>query len=138
MVLGFQEDMIVLMKCLVKNYTLFLLSNTNEIHVPVYTGQFKKSSGGITFDDVFSKIYYSHDLKLSKPDPAIYRFVLEDSEIDPETSLFIDDLEQNVVASIEVLQFDSSVVIHEILAVVFVFSMFMFLISIFFVSISGI
>jgi putative hydrolase of the HAD superfamily len=101
MVVGFQDDIIQLMKYLVIKYRLYLLSNTNEIHVPVYTNQFKKSSGGVTFEDIFTKIYYSHVLRLSKPDPQIYTHVLKDSGIDPEESIFIDDLFQNVVASNE-------------------------------------
>jgi putative hydrolase of the HAD superfamily len=96
MVVGFQEEIVELLKYLAKDYKLFLLSNTNEIHVPVYTRQFKKSSGGITFEGIFSKIYYSHIMQLSKPNPAIYSFVLKDSGIDPEESIFIDDLLQNV------------------------------------------
>lgn len=99
MVIGFKKEIIDLLKCLVKDYSLMLLSNTNEIHVPIYTHQFKESSGGLTFEKVFSKIYYSHVLKLSKPNPAIYSYVLEDSGIDPEESIFIDDLLPNIDAA---------------------------------------
>ena len=96
MVVGFKNEIIDLLKCLKLNYTLFLLSNTNEIHVPVYTEMFRETSDGITFEDLFSKIYYSHKVKLSKPNPAIYTYVLEDSGVEPEETIFIDDLLQNV------------------------------------------
>ena len=101
MVVGFKEEIIDVLKCLAKDYNLMLLSNTNEIHVPIYTHQFEESSGGLTFEKIFSKIYYSHILKLSKPNPAIYSYVLEDSGIDPEESIFIDDLLHNVDAANE-------------------------------------
>jgi len=101
MVVGFPSQKVELLKCLVKRYTIFLLSNTNEIHVPVYTKQFRDGSGGITFEEIFSKIYYSHEIKLSKPDPAIYHYMINNSGIIPEESLFIDDLRHNVNAAIE-------------------------------------
>jgi putative hydrolase of the HAD superfamily len=96
MVVGFQNEIIDLLISLKQKHYLFLLSNTNEIHVPVYTQMFRETSKGISFDDIFSKIYYSHVVKLSKPNPAIYTYVLEDSGVDPKESVFIDDLLQNV------------------------------------------
>jgi FMN phosphatase YigB (HAD superfamily) len=101
MVVGFPENKVELLKCLVNKYDLYLLSNTNEIHVPVYTRQFRETSGGISFEDIFTRIYYSHDVKLSKPNLAIFTYMLNDSGIVPEESLFIDDLQRNVEAAIE-------------------------------------
>ena len=101
MVIGFPSEKIELLKCLVKRYTIFLLSNTNNIHVPVFAKQFRDVAGGTTFEDIFSKIYYSHEIKLSKPDPAIYHYMINNSGIIPEESLFIDDLRHNVNAAIE-------------------------------------
>jgi len=69
--------------------------------VPIYTRQFREISGGVSFEDVFTKIYYSHVVKLSKPNPAIFHYMLNDSGILPEESLFIDDLQRNVNAAIE-------------------------------------
>lgn len=101
MVVGFSDEKIELLKRLTGRYKIFLLSNTNEVHVPVYTRQFREASGGVSFEDIFSKIYYSHVVRLSKPNPAIYYYMLNDSGIIPEESLFIDDLLQNVNAAIE-------------------------------------
>jgi FMN phosphatase YigB (HAD superfamily) len=101
MVVGFQKDKVKLLKCLVNQFDLYLLSNTNEIHVPVYTRQFRETSGGVSFEDVFTRIYYSHVVKLSKPNPAIFTYMLNDSGILPEESLFIDDLQRNVDAAIQ-------------------------------------
>ena len=101
MVVGFPENKVELLKCLVNKYDLYLLSNTNEVHVPVYTRQFIETSGGVPFEDIFTRIYYSHDVKLSKPNPAIFQYMVNDSGIVPEESLFIDDLQRNVEAAIE-------------------------------------
>ncbi len=101
MVIGFPKNKVELLKCLVNRYDLYLLSNTNEIHVPIYTRQFWETSGGVSFEDMFTRIYYSHVVKLSKPNPAIFHYMLNDSGILPEESLFIDDLQRNVDAAIE-------------------------------------
>jgi len=101
MVVGFQKNKVELLKCLANRYNLYLLSNTNEIHVPVYTRQFMEKSGGVSFEDIFTRIYYSYILKLSKPNPAIFQYMVNDSGILPEESLFIDDLQRNVGAAIE-------------------------------------
>lgn len=101
MVVGFPKNKVELLKCLVNRYDLYLLSNTNEIHVPIYTRQFRETSGGVSFEDMFTRIYYSHVVKLSKPNPAIFHYMLNDSGILPEESLFIDDLQRNVDAAIE-------------------------------------
>ncbi len=100
MVVGFPEYKVELLKCLAKRYNLYLLSNTNEIHEPVYTRQFRETSGGTSFEDIFTTIYYSHVVKLSKPNPAIFAYMLNDSGIIGEESIFIDDLKQNVEAAI--------------------------------------
>ena len=101
MVVGFPKNKVELLKCLVNRYDLYLLSNTNEIHVPVYTRQFRETSGGVSFEDMFTRIYYSHVVKLSKPNPAIFHYMFNDSGILPEESLFNDDLKRNVDAAIE-------------------------------------
>lgn len=100
MVVGFPGYKVELLKCLANQYDLYLLSNTNEIHEPVYTRQFRETSGGISFEDIFAGIYYSHVVKLSKPNPAIFTFMMNDSGIVPGESLFIDDLQRNVDAAI--------------------------------------
>lgn len=42
---------------------------------------------------------WSYQLRLIKPDPAIYRHVIEKLEVDPAEALFLDDLEENVLAA---------------------------------------
>jgi hypothetical protein len=50
----------------------------------------------------FDGVYYSHLIRLRKPDREIYEYVLADAEILPQETLFIDDLEENVKAAREV------------------------------------
>jgi putative hydrolase of the HAD superfamily len=80
-------------------YRTFLLSNTNKIHYDHYQGRFCKTFGYSSLDDLFEKAYYSFQLNLYKPDPAIFNYVINDSNLDPSETLFIDDYLTNVEAA---------------------------------------
>jgi len=80
-------------------YRIFLLSNTNKIHFDHYQEQFCKTYGYASLDDLFEKAYYSFHLKLYKPDPAIFEYVIKDSGLVPSETLFIDDYLTNVEAA---------------------------------------
>jgi len=74
---------------------LFLLSNTNPIHIPYVKRR---------YDSVFSLFHgavYSHEAGCMKPDPEIYRIAIETYDLDPRTTLYIDDLEANCEAGRE-------------------------------------
>ncbi len=79
-----------------KNHRLFLLSNTNYIHEKAYRKMIVEKYGSFIFDDIFEKMYLSHHLHLRKPDPAIFKFVLEDSGLNIEETCFVDDSPQHV------------------------------------------
>ncbi len=79
-----------------KLYRTFLLSNTNIIHYEFYNACFREQYGYDSLSGLFEKAYFSHVLNMRKPDPDIYRFVLEDAKLDPAETLFIDDKEENV------------------------------------------
>jgi glucose-1-phosphatase len=80
-------------------YRTFLLSNTNKIHYDFYQEQFRKIYGSPSLDSLFEKAYYSFHLKLYKPDPAIFEFVMNDSALVPEETLFVDDFKTNTEAA---------------------------------------
>ena len=96
MILGFRPESIRLLHRLKKKYRLFLLSNTNAIHEVYYNSQLKKEHGIGNLDRIFEKVYYSHELKMRKPDPEIFRHVLEDMGQSPGKCLFIDDTLVNI------------------------------------------
>ncbi|WP_294963013.1 HAD family phosphatase [uncultured Flavobacterium sp.] len=77
-----------------KKYRLFLLSNTDSIHI----NTFEKKSGVSfykDFYDCFEKVYFSFDIGMRKPDPKIYQFVLEQNNLTAENTLFVDDKTEN-------------------------------------------
>lgn len=77
-------------------YNLFLLSNTNEIHINWLTANISFFE---EFRTLFKKFYLSHEIYLRKPDHSIYEFVIENAHINPKESLFIDDLLINTKAA---------------------------------------
>lgn len=81
-------------------YDCYLLSNTNETHLQWFETYLASIGKLITWkQDIFKKTYYSHQVKLRKPDPAIFHFVLQDAGIAANETLFIDDLDDNVAGS---------------------------------------
>jgi putative hydrolase of the HAD superfamily len=74
-----------------RGYRMFLLSNTNEIHLPFVESLLQTVSGARTFDPWFDRCYYSHRLGLRKPEVQIYQAVLQDNNLDASETLMIDD-----------------------------------------------
>jgi len=80
-------------------HKVFLLSNTNLIHYQCFLKDFQNKFGYRDFNDLFHRVWLSFRLKLHKPDPAIFQFVLADAGILPNETIFIDDSEENVRAA---------------------------------------
>ena len=101
MIIDFPKSRFELLKQLKHNYNIYLLSNTNEIHYNYFNKYVSKNLGANKLDDFFSKCFYSHEMKLRKPDPAIYIQMLETGGMQPSESLYIDDLPENIQAAKE-------------------------------------
>ena len=99
MLRGFKNDKIKLLSDLSEKYSLYLLSNTNEIHLPFYSEQFRETSGGTDLQKYFIKSYFSHIIRLRKPEPESFRYVFNNAGIEPAETLFIDDFEENCVSA---------------------------------------
>ena len=102
MLRGFKKDTIRLLSDLSGKYPLYLLSNTNEIHLPFYSEQFRETSGGTTLKKYFIETYYSHIIGTRKPEPESFRYVLKDADLEPTETLFIDDFEENCTTAREI------------------------------------
>lgn len=79
-----------------KKYTLFLLSNNNPILMDSWAFTNDFSSAGRPVTDYFDKLYLSYRMKCTKPDTLIFRKMIQDSNIRPVESLFIDDGAHNI------------------------------------------
>ncbi len=102
MLLGVPAERITLLARLREQYRTFVLSNTNAIHVRAFNKIIEGVSGYPAIDHFFEKVYYSHLLKLRKPEVEIYRSVLADSGLRPEETLFLDDRPENIQAAQQV------------------------------------
>jgi glucose-1-phosphatase len=83
------DDVIALLPKLKKNYPVFLLSNTNEIHQ-------KYGWEKYDFIRLFDEVILSNEVGSAKPDAAIYREAEKRSGKPAAEHLFIDDLIENV------------------------------------------
>ena len=84
-----------------KEYKVYLLSNTNHSHIQWVRQDLRQRSGITDFETrYFDHAYYSHDMKMRKPNLDIYQEVLSDAGIQGQESIFIDDTQENVDAAI--------------------------------------
>ena len=96
MLLDFPPARVELLADLRKRYRIFLMSNTNAIHYEAFQEIFRKATGMKSLDDCFEKAYYSHLMGLRKPDKDPFARILEEQGLNPEETLFIDDLAINL------------------------------------------
>lgn len=70
---------------------LYLLSNTNGIHVPFLFERYPVFN-------LFDGAIYSHEVRCMKPHSSIYEKTIEILGIDPEATIYIDDMPENFEA----------------------------------------
>ncbi|HAD97574.1 MAG TPA: haloacid dehalogenase [Cryomorphaceae bacterium] len=77
-----------------RDYRLFLLSNTNDLHI----SEIKSVAGPYDygmFVQQFEKVYYSYEIGKRKPSPDIFKMVLEDNDLEAEETFYVDDGKKN-------------------------------------------
>ena len=95
MLLDLPEERIKLLKSLNQNYAIFLLSNTNALHIC----EFKKKLGDneyTEFYNLFDKVYYSHKIGFRKPQAEAFTIILNQNKLAAHEVLFIDDSPQHI------------------------------------------
>ncbi|MEO6232277.1 MAG: HAD family phosphatase [Ferruginibacter sp.] len=96
MLIDFREGSLEFLKKLSDKYNLYLLSNTNSIHLTAFNKILADQTGQNSLDAYFIKSYYSHLIKLRKPYPSTYQWVLRDAGLKADETLFIDDSINNI------------------------------------------
>ncbi len=82
-----------------RGYNVYLLSNTNSIHLTAFTDIAKQEHGITDFDALFDKAYYSHLIGARKPNVEAFEYVLKDAQLKASETLFIDDNAPNLVGA---------------------------------------
>ncbi len=75
-----------------KGYRIFILSNYSEF-------LFRKHTDGLPFRDSLDGGIVSYQVNLIKPEPEIYKHLLEKYSLDPDDCIFYDDRDDNVEAA---------------------------------------
>ena len=95
MLLDLPQSRLNYIKTLKNNYQIFLLSNTNAIHIKAF-----KNKIGVekwkAFSSVFDKMYLSHEIGLRKPNKEAFQIILEENKLKPNEVFFIDDSSQHI------------------------------------------
>lgn len=89
-------ERIQLLEQLADRYRLYLLSNTNPIHMATIHKLVRDNFGVSDMGYWFEQDYYSYEMGLRKPDPTIYQVILDDHLLDPSATLFVDDTLANI------------------------------------------
>lgn len=93
-----QRNLDLLKELRTKGYRLILLSNTNPFMMDwALSSEF--DGKGSSLNDYFDALYLSYRLGIMKPAPDFFRQVLDNENILPEETLFVDDGPRNVEAA---------------------------------------
>ena len=99
MLLDIPRERIKFMTRLKSKYKLYLLSNTNSIHWESYDRYFQDHYDYPSINTFFTYCWYSHLMGVRKPDPEIFRMVMQEGQFKAGEVAFIDDLKDNVDAA---------------------------------------
>jgi FMN phosphatase YigB (HAD superfamily) len=82
------------LQMLSQKYRLFLLSNTDSIHIETF-----ENKTGISFYSdfyqCFEKVYFSFEIGMRKPNADVFQYMINKHEISPKRTLFVDDKKEN-------------------------------------------
>lgn len=99
LLLDFRLESLAILPQLKSRYQLYLLSNTNEIHLQEFQHRYSLLQQKQRFDDLFDAAYYSHRIGHRKPNASAFDYVLEAHKLNPAETLFIDDSSTNIEAA---------------------------------------
>ncbi|NMC13411.1 MAG: HAD family phosphatase [Chloroflexi bacterium] len=86
------QPLINFLKTQKKEFKIGLISNYHDLLRPMLENKLKIA-------DIFDDIVISAEVKLIKPDEAIYKLALQRLQVKPQEAIFVDDLLENVQAA---------------------------------------
>lgn len=96
LLLDFPAERIQWLEKIKNQYNIYLFSNTNQIHYDQFMEDFAIAYPGKDFNNFFIKAYYSQSLGLRKPYVASFQRIIQEQNLLPAETLFIDDTIKNI------------------------------------------
>lgn len=96
LILDLKPSRVAAIQSLSQRFNLYLLSNNNAIH---YLRCIEKINALLPFEvfsSYFKQNYYSHILRLRKPEKAAFEFVLRENKLNLSETIFWDDSLQHI------------------------------------------
>lgn len=97
MLVGIPSYRLDMLEMLRSNYNVYLLSNTNALHLEWIHRYVRKVHHVESFEKkYFDHAYYSHLVGDRKPNASLFKFITEDAFMTPALTLFMDDVQENL------------------------------------------
>ena len=93
--LNIPQERVDLLKKLSSKYKIFLLSNTNSIHLKEIISSYGEKKW-TNFIGLFTDVYFSNQIGMRKPNEDIFFYVINKNKLDVSKTLFIDDSPQHI------------------------------------------
>ncbi len=93
--LNIPEERVRLIKKLRSKYKIFLLSNTNAIHLKEIISSYGEKKWR-NFISIFNEVYFSNQIGMRKPNEDVFFYVINKNKLDISKTLFIDDSLQHI------------------------------------------
>jgi FMN phosphatase YigB (HAD superfamily) len=102
LLLPIPKERIDRIKMLAPSYRLFLLSNTNPIHIKDVNRILFECTAVPALEELFETTWYSYDLGLIKPHAEIYSRILNIKGLQANETVFLDDNADNIAGALSV------------------------------------
>jgi len=99
MLLDIPEERLATIIKLKTKKKVYLLSNTNKIHIEYFLNNQKKLWQIDDFKSYFDDIFLSYEIGYRKPQKEIYNYLIDKTGIDANKALFIDDNKDNITSA---------------------------------------
>ena len=93
--LNIPEERVHLLKKLSSKYKIFLLSNTNSIHLKEIISSYGEKKWR-NFISIFNDVYFSNKIGMRKPNEDVFFYIIKKNKLDVSKTLFIDDSAQHI------------------------------------------
>jgi FMN phosphatase YigB (HAD superfamily) len=97
MLVGIPSYRLDMLENLRSNYNVYLLSNTNALHLEWIHRYTRKVHHVESFEkQFFDHAFYSHLVGDRKPNASLFKFIIEDAFMTPALTLYMDDVQENL------------------------------------------